>query len=552
MSTATATIIATAAIPKSCDYLVVGAGATGLAFVDSFLQGLLLDESQPKQETPLTIVLLDQHSAPGGQWNDSYRFVQLHQPSAMYGVESTLLEPTPPPSSITSSTTTTEKHRATRQEILEYYATLVQKWESQFNSHSNSVSFQFIGSATFDFSSSKPREGGGGRVYQFQVSADKEDNSTTTVQHSIQLTKRLVDARYLEPDLPVSTAPKFDFDATKIKCVPVNEIVAGDDHERINKSQYFVVIGAGKTGMDAIVYLLTNRHIAPANILWMVPHDPWITARENIGNCMEFLHDATQLSQQQNKDLQSNEIVQRTFQLWEQQGKMYRLFNDTTALPTKFNDATLSKNELEIIRSLPPQQVIRGQGRVTRIDSETGALVMQNGSSVTLPWTASNAFANTTYVHCSAGAFNYTKQIGLQPKPVFDAAKQIITLQDVYGTPGFCFVGSILGKLESLSVAGVLDDAQKNDLCRVPTPSPTPSSDNTLGPSGGDVGGLSKDHGFVQRLCNLRNWLQTPHLRQWLVGHRLFNLGHYATAEDMEKLVEDTWAVLKEGGLVEE
>ena len=59
------------------DYLVVGAGAMGMAFTD-----VLMTESEA------TAVLVDRHHQPGGHWNDAYPFVRLHQPSAFYGVNS--------------------------------------------------------------------------------------------------------------------------------------------------------------------------------------------------------------------------------------------------------------------------------------------------------------------------------------------------------------------------------------------------------------------------------------------------------------------------------
>jgi cation diffusion facilitator CzcD-associated flavoprotein CzcO len=57
------------------DYLVVGAGATGMAFTDA-----LIGESDAE------VVLVDRRHRPGGHWNDDYPFVHLHQPSALYGV----------------------------------------------------------------------------------------------------------------------------------------------------------------------------------------------------------------------------------------------------------------------------------------------------------------------------------------------------------------------------------------------------------------------------------------------------------------------------------
>jgi uncharacterized NAD(P)/FAD-binding protein YdhS len=62
------------------DYLVVGAGATGVAFVDSLIE-----------HSDADVVIVERRHRAGGHWLDAYPFVQLHQPSATYGVNSTLL-----------------------------------------------------------------------------------------------------------------------------------------------------------------------------------------------------------------------------------------------------------------------------------------------------------------------------------------------------------------------------------------------------------------------------------------------------------------------------
>ena len=59
------------------DYLIVGAGAAGLAFADALIAASDAD-----------VVLVDRRHGPGGHWNDAYPFVRLHQPSAFYGVNS--------------------------------------------------------------------------------------------------------------------------------------------------------------------------------------------------------------------------------------------------------------------------------------------------------------------------------------------------------------------------------------------------------------------------------------------------------------------------------
>ena len=61
----------------STDYLIVGAGAMGMGFLDE-----LVTCSQ------LEAVIVDTRDKPGGHWNQAYSFVRLHQPALNYGVAS--------------------------------------------------------------------------------------------------------------------------------------------------------------------------------------------------------------------------------------------------------------------------------------------------------------------------------------------------------------------------------------------------------------------------------------------------------------------------------
>ena len=60
------------------DYLVIGTGATAMAFVDTLLS----------ERADARVVMVDRQHRPGGHWNDAYAFVRLHQPSEWYGVAS--------------------------------------------------------------------------------------------------------------------------------------------------------------------------------------------------------------------------------------------------------------------------------------------------------------------------------------------------------------------------------------------------------------------------------------------------------------------------------
>src|SRR4026209_236087 len=93
--------------PTETDYLVIGAGAAGMAFTDA-----LIDHAD------VHVTLVDRRHAAGGHWLDAYPFVQLHQASVFSGVASTVLgggagEPTGPEAGL--------QERARQSEIRAYY-----------------------------------------------------------------------------------------------------------------------------------------------------------------------------------------------------------------------------------------------------------------------------------------------------------------------------------------------------------------------------------------------------------------------------------------------
>jgi hypothetical protein len=504
-----------------CDYLVIGGGATGMAFSDS----LLNNTSEPN----LRVIVVDKHEAPGGQWHDSYDFVQLHQPSKGYGVETKM---------IGTGDASKDHHRATRSELLQYYSDVRSDLESKHD-------FVFLGGTTLDL------------AQLYDGNASREDytvtNDSTGVSRTIRVRKRLVDARNLEPDLPVSTPPKFAFSPESVSVLPVNDLVgntSGESEESAEK-KHFVVVGGGKTGMDAVTHLLNEKHVLPENLLWVVPNHAWITARENIGNCIDLLYTAAELhddaitgsdDDDEKKEADATgataagigpDFFQRGFIEWEKQGHIYRL--DPSVVPTKFKDATLSLEELNLLQTTVPSMV--RAGRIAKITDE-GSMVFQDGSTMELPFPV----ADTLFLHCAAGAFHCSKS-DRSPPPIFENRR--IVVQDIYGTPGFCFVGSMLGKMESL--AGLTDD-ERNAMARRPEPSSEPTP--PLGQSGGDViGKVSEDHQFVQRAKNLRMWMDTPELRDWLFANHLFHMAG-ADPEIVSDKLDFVFKVLRKNGIL--
>ena len=239
---------------QTCDYLVVGAGASGMAFVDTLLL---------HAQKPLSVVLLDRRAAPGGHWNDAYDYVTLHQPCTNYGVESTKLQ----------EGVTHPELLASREQILAYYHGLLSRWQADGK---HRVTFV------------------GGAAYDFEAGAYIADGASTPVQAAT-----VVDARYTENDVPLRVPPRFGV-ADGVQVIPPNELpqltatdAAGGPERR------FCVLGAGKTGQDTVLYLRRALKVPVEQLAWVMPTDPWITARDpppplKQHNCMELLDSCLQ------------------------------------------------------------------------------------------------------------------------------------------------------------------------------------------------------------------------------------------------------------------
>jgi len=214
------------------DYLVVGAGAAGMAFVDSLIHN-----------TDVQVALLDRRHSTGGHWLDAYPFVRLHQASEFYGVVSTPLgkgerQVDGPEAGL--------HERASAPDIVAYYARVLENMVAS-------------GRVTFYPNS----EHLGGRRWISRVSG----------QHfAVPDSCRIVNAHYLAPDIPSQTPAPFGA-ADGAHVIPVNDLV------RLQETPgQFVIVGSGKTATDAIVWLIDNG-VDPGTICWVRPRDPWMFNR---------------------------------------------------------------------------------------------------------------------------------------------------------------------------------------------------------------------------------------------------------------------------------
>ncbi len=230
------------------DYLIVGSGAVGMAFADT-----LIHESQA------TCIIVDQHQGPGGHWNDAYPFVRLHQPSAYYGVNSR------PLGTLAKDATGLNKgmyERASAAELLSYYEQVMQALLA-----TGRVKY-------FPMAHHKGYAQGSNDTHEFL--------STLSGQtHTVKVNQKWVDTSYLKTAVPSTHKPKYTI-AAGLKCIAPNDL----QYLRHTPSE-FVVIGSGKTGIDACIWLLENGVNVDA-IRWVIPRDAWYLNRANVQPGAEF------------------------------------------------------------------------------------------------------------------------------------------------------------------------------------------------------------------------------------------------------------------------
>lgn len=185
-----------------CDYLVVGAGAASLSFVDTLL----------RKKPSLHVVLVDHHHAPGGHWNDAYDHVQLHAPSFMYGVESRRLERTDP-----ASPGSEFGHRADKGELLKYFSEVVDGWQL------DGYNVQYYPNSWFALKGFDLAKGGLGKQCGSEDDAAEAEKEKCGIVHEFEQRKgpgeikkfeiavreKVVDGTKGEPSMPSTSAPKF-------------------------------------------------------------------------------------------------------------------------------------------------------------------------------------------------------------------------------------------------------------------------------------------------------------------------------------------------------
>lgn len=371
------------------DYLILGAGAMSMGYAD-----VILSEDPTAQ-----IVMVDRHANPGGHWNDAYPFVRLHQPAVYYGLNSTNL--------------------GRGGEDLSAGPDLVAYFRDAMDRFVRTGRVRFLPMSDYV---------GDGRI----VSTVDRDRTTTVTAR-----RRIVDGTYNQVKVPSTSPPRYDVDP-EVTLIPPNGLARVD-----RPWDSYVIIGAGKTGIDAILFLLDNG-VAPHRVRWVMPNDAWLLDRGAMRPDI-VLDTVVEMS----RSIAAGSVVQDAFDHLEREGIVFRF--DESRTPTKWRCATVNRDELARLRRV--EDVVR-LGRVRSI--VPGELRLDEGTV--------ECTDDTLFVDCTANGL-----ATVEATPIYAPGR--VTLQPVF----MCqqtFSAALIAHLELLD----LDDARRNQVCR-PVPHPEQAID---------------------------------------------------------------------------
>jgi len=373
------------------DYLVVGAGAAGMAFTDALLA-----------HSDATVTIVDCRHAPGGHWVDAYPYVRLHQPSTFYGVDSVPLGQ----NAIDALGTNAGFYElAGADELRAYYERVMHR--------------HFLPT---------------GRVRYFPccdyVGEHRFVSRLTGASRNVHVRRKLVDTTYLEGEIPATSPPPFAI-ADGVRCVTPNELARFEQ-----PPARFVIIGGGKTALDACVWLLEQGVPATA-IRWIRPREAWWMNRR-FQQPHTLLPDLLQGAAIQMEAMAQAGSMYELFARLESEGVFLRI--DPDVAPTMFRGAVVSESELRLLRQIG--DVVR-MGHVRRIECDE--VVLDRGRVPT--------DGRTVHVHCAARGLRRPPR-----RPIFEPGR--VTIQPFFY--GFaCYQFAMLGVIE----VTIESDEQKNGLC---------------------------------------------------------------------------------------
>jgi hypothetical protein len=337
---------------SSTDYLIVGAGAVGLAFADT-----LLDE-----DPDCHITFVDKHARPGGHWNDAYSFVALHQPSAFYGVNSMEF----PDEHIDDHGPNEGLYAlASGTEVSAYFEKV--------------MNMRLLPSGRVAYHRLSEYRGGGKIV---SILSGEETQ--------VSIRRKTVDATFYQTSVPSTHTRQFAV-ADGVDIVAPGALP--ELWKRVgNLPGHFVILGAGKTAMDTGVWLI-EAGVDPDSISWVRPRESWLNNRKYLQPGEEFFESTIGNQLAHLNAVAKANSGDEIFETLEKSGHALRI--DVDIKPEMYHYAVISEGEIAMLRRI--KRVLR-DGRVVAI--EPGKLRFER-SSADVP-------GDSLFIDCTATAVPFS------------------------------------------------------------------------------------------------------------------------------------------------
>ena len=434
------------------DYVVVGAGLMGLAFVDTLLA-----------EGDASAILLDRRTAVGGHWREAYSFVRLHSPSALYGVNST---PLGDEASSSDPLNAGLMGMAGRDEVVRYLDRV--------------MSDRLLAS---------------GRVTWLPGHDLRSDGTAVGLADGtairLKARRRIVDATLTDTHTPVGQGAGFEVEPG-VRCI------APQDLPTAEVADSHVVVGAGKTAIDTVLWLL-NEGRPPETIRWIRPRDPWLLNRALFQPRRDLLVQVLTGWAGEMEAAAAAADVDDLFLRWEAVGTMRRL--DPNATPSLFHCAFVSDGELAVLQRV--KEVVR-LGRVQRIAHSR--IVLELGEVPTTP--------ETLHIHCTAAGVPR-----VPTRPVFEPGRINLHYVRRCAPP---FSAALIARVAASDSC----DNEKNALCAPVAMVDTPRDWIAA---------------FLHDAHARKSWARQPELETWIQDSRLDRFG--ALLKEVGASPTDTEAV---------
>lgn len=326
----------------TADYVIVGAGAVGMAMADTLVS-----------ESEASVILVDRRAEPGGHWNDAYPFVRLHGPSATYGVNSMPLGQ----GRVDASGLNQGHHElASGAEIRAYYGRVLHE--------------RLLAS---------------GRVRWLplhEVDAQGVGVSLASGQRcALRARRRWIDATRADTQVPATHGPRFAVEEG-VRCLTPSELV-----QQFDPGARHSIVGGGKTALDTALWLL-QQGVDPERIEWVRPREAWLLNRAKVQPAAPFALPTLQAIVRELEIARDAGSQAELFEGLEAEHLLQRI--DTAVEPGMYRCAIVSEAELAQLRRI---RRVHRLGRVRALRRHT--VVLEHGELPTSP--------TTVHVHCSAG-----------------------------------------------------------------------------------------------------------------------------------------------------